>query len=194
MCPTNNCVGTSEIVLASGSNSPPQFQALAWNINDRNEVVGYVIHFDENFCVVDTEARYWAANGMERALPGLPGAQHSVAYGINRHSKVVGYSQAAGATCNAYDPSLLRAVILSPQGAVDLNTLIPRSTARDVQLILASAINDRGQIAARGIRRKEPKSHCPDFVFDPVTEEFVYDSTLVCQSEYSFLLTPQDDD
>ena len=83
------------------------------------------------------------------------------------------------------------AVIWKAARAVDLDSLTQKRFAREFHLQDAAAINDRGQILARGIRRGEPPAPCPQLEFDPQTGENVYNPTLTCQNLYSFLLTPK---
>jgi hypothetical protein len=128
------------------------------------------------------------------ALPALGVATFHYAYAINLHGTSVGYS-VANETCSntPYNPLNHRAVIWDKNGTVsDLNSLIPRRVALDLQLTVASAINDRGEILVRGIRINEPKDRCPTYVLDPVTNEFVYDASTTCYSERAYLLVPRD--
>jgi hypothetical protein len=71
------------------------------------------------------------------------------------------------------------------------NSLVPKRFAREFHLETASAINDRGQIVARGIRRGEPRAPCPQIESDPETGENVYNPSVTCHNLYSFLLTPK---
>ena len=75
--------------------------------------------------------------------------------------------------------------------AVDLNSLVPKRFAREFRLSIGAAINDRGQIVARGVRRGEPKMPCPRIDFDFETGQTFYNASITCQNEYSFLLTPK---
>ena len=65
--------------------------------------------------------------------------------------------------------------------------------ASEIQLIQASDINERGQIAAFGFYKNQPQDKCWDFVLDPVTGEFFYDTSRTCHSIHAFLLTPKKD-
>jgi uncharacterized membrane protein len=179
------------VVLASGSLAPPFVAARAWAINDRNQVVGSIDRFDDDFsCVLSAEAKIWSPEGVARALPSLPGATVVGAFGINRQGDVVGYSQFAS-SCGGLDQTQWRAIVWHNRHAEDLNDLIPRRTAREVQLIIATGINDKGEILARGI---DPASQdpCPTIDFDPETGLPVYNPNVMCYSERAFLLTPQD--
>ena len=63
------------VVLSLGSSTPPFAVARAWSINDRNQAVGYTDRFNDDFsCLLGSDAKFWAADGTERPLPGLPGA------------------------------------------------------------------------------------------------------------------------
>ncbi len=182
--------GGGEVVLRASSEMPLTL-ARPWEINDRNEVSGTLQRWnDEGTCTAANEARFWTAGGRERRLPGLPDALHTFAFGLNLHRQVVGYSQ-FHATCQPEQPELQRAVTWCDEQVLDLNRLIPRAAAREVQLFLAIDVNDRGQILARGIKLNEPRQSCPGFAFDPVTGELVYDPTPTCHAEYAFLLTPR---
>lgn len=94
-------------------------------------------------------------------------------------------------TCEEFDPTQSRAVIWEGTRAVDLNSLVPKRFAREFQLSTVAAINDRGQIVARGVRRGEAKMPCPRVDFDFETGENVYNDSIFCQNEYAFLLTPE---
>ncbi len=170
----------------------PTFQSngIAWSINDRNQVAGHITHFD-GACIAGQTAMFWAANAQPTALNPLRGDTHTWAYAINNRSEVVGYSYRLASVCADFDPVLSRAVIWEGRRAVDLNTLVPKRFAREFQLSYASAINDRGQIVARAVRRGEPRSPCPFIDFDFETGQNFYNDSATCQNEYSFLLTPK---
>jgi uncharacterized membrane protein len=170
----------------------PTFQsaAIAWSINDRDEAVGHINHFDPA-CISSQTATFWAANGEQTLLNPLHGDMHTWAYAINNHSEVVGYSFREPPGCDELDLTQLRAVIWEGRRAVNLNSLVPQRFTREFKLSIAAAINDRGQIVARGIRRGEPKMPCPRIDYDPVTGENFYNDSIVCQNVYAFLLTPK---
>jgi uncharacterized membrane protein len=171
----------------------PTFQssAIAWSINDRNEAVGHISHFDQTGCIGGQTAAFWAADGQQTLLNPLPGDAHTWAYSINNHSAAVGYSYTESLGCDEADVAQLRAVIWEGGRAVDLNRLVPKRFAREFKLSIGAAINDRGQIVARGVRRGEPKLPCPRIDFDPVTGENFYNDQVFCQNTYAFLLTPK---
>ncbi len=179
---------TGEMVLYED----PTFQSsgTAWSINDRNESVGHITHFD-GACIGGQDATFWAADGQQTLLNPLRGDTHTWAYAINNHSEVVGYSFRQPTTCDALDVTQARAVIWESARAVDLNSLVPQRFAREFQLSIGAAINDRGQIVARGIRRGEPKMLCPQREWDAETGQEVYNASITCQNEYAFLLTPK---
>ena len=180
---------TGEVVLYQDPTL--QSSAIAWSINDRNEAVGQITHFDQA-CVATQTAAFWAANAQQTILTGLLGDTHTWAFAINNRSEIVGHSFRQP-TCEEFDPVLSRAVIWDGTRAVDLNSLVPKRFAREFQLTVASAINDRGQIVVRGIRRGEPKAPCPRVDFNFETGENFYNDSLTCQNGYSFLLTPKHD-
>jgi len=179
-----------EIVLVPAATDAPLYFPWAWNINERNQVVGFIDFFDDEFCPVRSEAKFWAADGTERTLPLLPGGTHAQAHGINRDAVAVGYVQLETPGCGTYDPTRWRAVSWCEDGVTDLNTRIPHAVAREFQLTFASGIDDQGRIVARGVRRGEAKKPCPLIDFDPETGEEFYNDSLLCQDEYAFLLTP----
>ena len=179
---------TGEVVLYA--DPTPQSIAIAWSINDSNEVVGWISHFDQQVCQTGQDAVFWAANAQQTLLPALGQDAFAAAYNINGHSVVVGHSYKQP-LCEEFDPAKSRAVIWENGRAVNLNSLVPKRFAREFKLTLASAINDRGQIVVRGIRRGEPKAPCPRIDFDPVTGENFYNASITCQNQYSFLLTPK---
>lgn len=180
---------TGEVVLYDD----PTFQsnAIAWSINDRNEAVGHIAHFDQTGCIGRETAAFWAADGQQTLLNPLRGDMHTWAYAINNRSEVVGYSYTQAQACNEPDVTQSRAVIWEGRRAVDLNSLVPKRFAHEFKLSIGAAINDRGQIVVRGIRRGEPKMPCPRIDFDPETGENFYNDSVLCQNVYAFLLTPK---
>jgi uncharacterized membrane protein len=170
----------------------PTFQssAIAWSINDRDEAVGHINQFDQG-CISGQTAAFWAADGQQTLLDPLRGDAHTWAYGINNRSAVVGYSYSEAQGCDEPHVAQLRAVLWEGGRAVNLNSLVPQRFTREFKLSIAAAINDRGQILARGVRRGEPKMPCPRIDFDPVTGENFYNDSIVCQNVYAFLLTPK---
>jgi hypothetical protein len=180
---------TGEVVLYEDPTG--QSIAIGFAINDRNEAVGQISQLDAGQgCVVNNSAALWAASAQQTILNTLRGDTSATALGINGRSQVVGrsYLQAA---CAEFDIAQSRAVIWEGRRAVDLNSLVPKRFAREFQLSTGSAINDRGQIVARGFRRGEPRQPCPRIDFDPLTGESFYNASITCQNEYSFLLTPR---
>jgi uncharacterized membrane protein len=181
----------STVVLHAGT---PFDRAQAWNLNDREEVVGELAHTDQNDqCVSTRDAMYWSPTGVERVLKRLPHDTHGTALGINDDGLIVGYSEIFN-SCNQFEPARRRAVIWHKNQVTDLNKLLKKSDAREIQLITASAISNRGQIAAYGIYRNRPLEKCWSLVLDPDTGEEHYDTTLMCPSVYAFLLTPKEHD
>ncbi|HEY4366146.1 MAG TPA: hypothetical protein VGN07_02860 [Steroidobacteraceae bacterium] len=183
-----------EVILFAGSSPPSALvRGQAWNINKHDAVVGVIEHYDSSTCQTASEAMLWDADGTAHVLPLLHGDRLGVALAIDKHGTIVGYSQhAATADCNGYDAFGRHAVIWHKNRVRDLNKLIPDRYRDEIQLIQASSINEHGQILARGIRPNEPLQSCPNFSFNPVTEELFYDTSLLCVNEYSFLLTPKD--
>jgi hypothetical protein len=178
------------VVLQAGT---PFERAQAWNLNDRNEVVGEWNHSASNDqCVTTRDAMYWSPTGAGRVLANLRHDTHGTALGINDHGLVVGYSETF-ASCNEFVPDRRRAVIWHQGRVIDLNTLLKRSDARAIQLINASAISNRGQIAVSGFYRNQPLTRCPNLTLDPDTGAEIYNDTLQCRSIYAFLLTPDGD-
>ena len=151
------------------------------------------INNPQDFCLVGADAVYWGPEGgTAQILPRLPHDTHAVAIGINNQGLIVGNSRTMP-VCNSFQPDTQRAVIWHQGRVTDLNKLLKKSDAREIQLIQASDINDSGQIAAFGFYRNQPLDKCWDFVFNPDTGESVYDTTLQCHSLHSFLLTPTGD-
>jgi probable HAF family extracellular repeat protein len=105
-------------------------------INEAGEIVGYASNAGDQ----DFLAFFWR-NGVLTNLGTVGGDPCSTANAINSRRQVVGISFA---DCNA-----VRHAFLWENGSmVDLNTLIPPGPG--VQLNLAEAINDRGEIAVNG--------------------------------------------
>ena len=181
-----------EVVLGPQEGTP--FERLrAFNINDREQAVGEWQHNNpENSCLSRSDAMYWDADGTAHVLEQLPGDSSAIALGINEHGLLVGNSRSA-TNCDGFAPDLQRAVMWHKGRIIDLNELLKKSVAREIQLIQASGINNRGQIAAFGFYRDRPLDKCWELVFDPVTGEETYDDTRVCRSIEAFLLTPKTD-
>jgi probable HAF family extracellular repeat protein len=103
-------------------------------INEAGEVVGYASIANDQ-----AEFAFLWRRGVTADLGSLDGDPCSTANGINSSSQVVGISTA---TC---DYSTGRRAFLWENGSmVDLNSLIPPGSG--LQLTLAEAINDRGEI------------------------------------------------
>jgi uncharacterized membrane protein len=180
---------TGEVVLYEDPTGATN--GTAWATNDRNEAVGEITQFDsQSGCLINETATFWAANTRQTILGKLRGDTHAVALGINGRSQIVGQSSRQP-SCAAFDPAQAHAVIWKGTRAVDLDSLVSKRFAREFHLQDAAAINDRGQIVARGQRRGEPPAPCPQMVFDEVIGDNVYDPSLTCQNLYSFLLTPK---
>ena len=88
---------TGEVVLYEDPTL--QSSAIAWSINDRNEVVGHITHFDQA-CISGQTAAFWAADGQQTLLNPLRGDTHTWAYAINNRSEVVGYSFRSPTSCD----------------------------------------------------------------------------------------------
>jgi hypothetical protein len=180
------------VILQAGT---PLDRPQAWNINDRNEIVGEFFHSDPNDpCVSTRQAMYWSPTGTARVLERLRKDTHGTALSINERGLVVGYSESFSG-CGGFEPARRHAVIWHKGKVTDLNKLLKKSDAREIQLITASDINRRGQIATSGFYRDEPLTNCWAVnAFDPNTGEEIYDTTLQCHSIHAFLLTPENDD
>jgi len=105
-------------------------------INEAGEIVGYASNAGDQ----DFLAFFWR-NGVLTNLGTVGGDPCSTANAINSKRQVVGISFA---DCNA----VRRAFLWENGSMVDLNTLIPPSSG--LQLTLAEAINDRGEIVGNG--------------------------------------------
>lgn len=166
-----------------------QFGA-ATDINDRNEVAGYIEQLDtDTLCSISTVAMRWDADGTRHDLPGLAGAPYAYTSGINNRGDVVGNAEFVDVCAGNFVPTS-RAVVWRREKIHDLNDLIPRRLG--ITLFTASDINSRGQILAHGYRPAEPLRPCPYLEFDPNTGEQVYNDTPRCPNLYAFLLTPVD--
>jgi probable HAF family extracellular repeat protein len=105
-------------------------------INEVGEIVGYASNAGDQ----DFLAFFWR-NGALTNLGTVGGDPCSTANAINSKRQVVGISFA---DCNA----VRRAFLWENGSMVDLNTLIPAGSG--LQLTLAEAINDRGEIVGNG--------------------------------------------
>ena len=109
---------------------------VGW-LNDGGDVVGDAdTANDESF-----HATLWK-KGVINDLGTLPGDCVSSASAINSNDQIVGESF----NC---DTNTLRAVLWDKRSIVDLNTLIPANSS--LELFDATNINDRGEIAGRGL-------------------------------------------
>ena len=112
----------------------------ATSINDRSEVTGWMSTPQGNHVVLHRA-------GKLRDVGTLAGAD-TYPNAINNCGEVVG----EGITATG-----LHAFLLSNGEFLDLNSVLPESLASHVVLESASAINDLGQIAARGFDAKKGK-------------------------------------
>jgi uncharacterized membrane protein len=185
---------THGMVALAPEGVPGVERLRAFNINNREQVVGEWQHFNDpsDQCLKGADAVFWDSGGNEQTLERLKHDTDAIALGINEQGLIVGNSRSHSG-CNTFDPDLQRAVIWHKGRVTDLNKLLDRSDARRIQLIQASDINERGQIAATGFYKNRPLDKCWDFVFNPDTGEAVYDTTLRCVSIHAFLLTPKKD-
>ena len=130
----------------------------ATSINDRSEVIGWASTPDGNHAV-----HY--RSGKLRDLGTLAGAD-TYPNAINNCGEVVGEGVAGTG---------LHAFVHFKDEFLDLNSVLPAPLARHVELETASAINDRGQIVARGVNvtkgewRKATGSRHPPPVGAPMT-------------------------
>jgi probable HAF family extracellular repeat protein len=109
----------------------------AYAINDAGQVVGYGQNPTYAFALL------WE-NGTVRRLGNLSGANCTIAFAINSHGQVAGFS-GPGSTTGCVG----RAVFWQPGGPpADLNLLVQPNSP--LQLYEADFINDRGEIAGIG--------------------------------------------
>lgn len=162
----------------------------AYDINDLGEVAGRISlnisppgatpHCDPGV------ALRWERDGREQALPHLPGAVSSNAFGVGYDGETVGDS-GAGTYCDFDDNREERAVLWLGDRVFDLNALIPRSAG--ITLTHALSVNRRGQISAGGFDNDEPLTQCPSSEFDPVTGTLTY-TVVPCHNTRVYVLTP----
>jgi probable HAF family extracellular repeat protein len=126
-------------------------------IKDDGDVVG-----DATFPDGTQHAALWKG-GKIKDLGTVDSGCSSTAWAINSNSQVVGIS----ASCGASSPLQLQAFLWENGSMVDLNTLgAPPSSG--LQLVVAQAINDRGEIAGFGAL---PTGDARAFVLIPCDEE-----------------------
>src|SRR5216117_549758 len=110
---------------------------LVWWLNDAGDVVGGTSTAGEEFF----HATLWR-KGVIQDLGTLEGDCFSFAGAISSHDQIVGASFAC-------DGSVARAVLWDKESIVDLNTVIPENSS--LQLVEARYVNNRGDIAGRGL-------------------------------------------
>lgn len=164
--------------------------AEAYDINDLGEVAGRITQTisppgSTLQCDPGVAVR-WDRDGREHALPHLPGAVSSHAFGIGYEGETVGDS-GAGNYCPYTDYREERAALWSGGRAFDLNLLIPRSAG--ITLTQALSVNRRGQITAGGFENDEPLTQCPSSEFDAVTGTVTY-TVIPCHHTRMYVLTP----
>jgi probable HAF family extracellular repeat protein len=124
--------------------------SFAMGMNDKGEVVGYAsLAGDDIF-----DAFLWA-NGVMMDLGVLPTDFAAVASGVNDREEVVGTSFGA----------IPRAFLWTQAHIIDLNTLISPSSGW--QLVLAQAINKRGEIVGEGVHNGQARA----FLLTPTEQE-----------------------
>ena len=138
---------------------------LVWWLNDAGDVVGGTSTAGEEFF----HATLWR-KGVIQDLGTLEGDCFSFAGAISSHDQIVGASFAC-------DGSLARAVLWDKESIVDLNTVIPENSS--LQLVEARYVNNRGDIAGRGL-----PAGCDDL--DGCGHDFLLipcDNTTTCESD-----------
>src|SRR5438477_4956171 len=137
---------------------------LVWWLNDAGDVVGGTSTAGEEFF----HATLWR-KGVIKDLATLEGDCFSFAGAISSHDQIVGASFAC-------DGSVARAVLWDKESIVDLNTVIPENSS--LQLVEARYVNNRGDIAGRGL-----PAGCDDL--DACGHDFLLipcDNTAACES------------
>jgi uncharacterized membrane protein len=116
----------------------------AMDINDHGTVVGFSSQSD----ITDAVAFiYTKEKGIKNLGRFVESDRYSIAMSINNSGVVVGYS---GISEDFFATIGLRALIYQDNATLDLNTLVELPPG--VTLTAAVAINERGQVAARGAR------------------------------------------
>ena len=138
---------------------------LVWWLNDAGDVVGGTSTAGEEFF----HATLWR-KGVIKDLATLEGDCFSFAGAISSHDQIVGASFAC-------DGSVARAVLWDKEAIVDLNTVIPENSS--LQLVEARYVNNRGDIAGRGL-----PAGCDDL--DACGHDFLLipcDNTAACEGD-----------
>jgi MYXO-CTERM domain-containing protein len=111
-------------------------------INNRGQVAGMSSNTGEAATHIFRTAPNAPINPATDDLGALPGSTYAEPFDMNEAGDIVGWSQMAGGTFHAF---LVRGSTL-----YDLNNLM--DPAAGYTLVYASAINDRGEIVAAGVR------------------------------------------
>jgi probable HAF family extracellular repeat protein len=128
-------------------------------INMSNHVVGYSM-LNINYDAVHAFLHNGGAMiDLGSLTPNVPGADYSVALGINNSDQIVGYSY-VGNVGSGYVKQAAFVFGNTPEaGMVNLNDVISRATAAQYWLFAATAINDQGQIVACAYRGSDGLVH-----------------------------------
>lgn len=155
-------------------------------INEQGWVTGWSFHYDADWNVVN-RAFLWDGS-MLHDLGSLTGSSESYGYGINNYGQVVGSSIDYGGMFGfGYGtPNPQDFAFLYDNGTVwKLNDLIEPASA-DWNVLLATGINDNGQIAASGCH---PQLGCRALRLDPLSAVPLPPSALMMLSGLGLIIS-----
>lgn len=144
----SNAVGVpTAVVWSHGVASALERNAAAYSINGAGDIVG-----ESRTAAGTYQATLWTAQG-KTLLGSIEPGQHSVAFDINDAGQVVGYGN--GATLwTGHDQVDLSAVLANPPGG-------------QFRLLLATGINNSGQIVATGV---DANNYIRAYLLTPIPE------------------------
>lgn len=140
--------GPSAVVWHNGVLTDLERYSAAYSINGAGDIVG-----ESRSATGQYQATLWNAQGKS-LLGTLGDGEHSVAFDINERDQAVGYGNTG-------------ALLWAEQKQINLNTVLANPPGGQFHLILASGINDGGQIAVVGT---DANNYARAYLLTPIPE------------------------